>query len=74
MFSDGVDLEVGVKGKTSKGVHIEQGVWLGAGARVLDGVTIAKGSVVGAGAVVTKSTEPGGVYVGSPAKLLRFRA
>jgi acetyltransferase-like isoleucine patch superfamily enzyme len=40
---------------------------------VLDGVNIGDGSVIGAGAVVTKSTEPYGVYVGNPARKVKQR-
>ena len=38
-----------------------------------DGVTIAKGCVIGANAVVTKDTEPLGIYVGIPAKKIKNR-
>jgi acetyltransferase-like isoleucine patch superfamily enzyme len=37
------------------------------------GVHIGIGSVVGAGSIVTKDLEPFGIYVGSPAKLMRKR-
>lgn len=70
---DGVPVEVGIRGQTKEGIVIESAVWIGTGARILDGVTLRSGTVVGAGAVVTKSTEPGGIYVGVPAKLLRMR-
>ena len=48
-------------------------VWIGTKAVVRDGVTIGHGCVIGAGAVVTKDTEPYGIYVGVPAKLTRYR-
>jgi len=57
----------------AKGVTIEDDVWIGTGVSILDGVKIAKGSVIGAGSVVTKSTEPYGIYVGNPARLVKFR-
>ena len=38
---------------------------------ILGGVTIAPGCVIGAGAVVTRSTERDGVYVGVPARRVR---
>lgn len=44
----------------------------GAGCVILPGITIGEGSMIGAGSVVTKSTEPWGIYVGSPAKLVKF--
>ncbi len=37
------------------------------GAIIMPGVTIAEGCVVAAGAVVTRSTEPNGLYAGNPA-------
>lgn len=58
---------------SKKGIVVEDDVWIGCGVQVLDGVTIAKGCVIGAGSVVTKSTEPYGIYVGVPAKLIKKR-
>jgi acetyltransferase-like isoleucine patch superfamily enzyme len=58
---------------SKRGIVIGDDVWIGAGVRVLDGVTIADGCVIAAGAVVARSTNPGGVYVGVPARLLRQR-
>lgn len=52
-------------------IIIEDGSWLGARSIVLGGVTIAAGSVIGAGSLVTRSTEPNGLYVGSPARRVR---
>lgn len=56
---------------TSAPITIGEGCWLGAGATVLPGVTIGPGCVVGAGAVVTQDLEANGLYVGSPARLIR---
>lgn len=50
---------------------IGNGVWIGAGAIILPKVNIAGGCVVGAGAVVTKSTDPNGLYLGIPARRAR---
>ena len=58
---------------SKKGIIIKDDVWIGCGVRILDGVTIAKGCVIGAGSVVTKSTEPYGIYVGIPAKKIKSR-
>ena len=52
-------------------IVVEDGVWIGAGAIILPGVTIAQGSVIEAGAVITKSTQPGGLYLGVPATRVR---
>ena len=54
-------------------VVIEDDVWLGAGATVLDGVRIGKGCVVGAGAVVTKDLPDYAIAVGTPAKVIKTR-
>ena len=67
------EVPIYTQGLTNKGIIIEDDVWLGAGVKVLDGVTIAKGCVIGAGSVVTKSTEPYGIYVGVPAKFIKRR-
>ncbi|MEM6851509.1 MAG: acyltransferase [Pseudomonadota bacterium] len=67
------DQPITQQGLTREGVTIENDVWIGAGARVLDGVTIARGCVVAAGAVISKSTEPFGVYGGVPARRIADR-
>lgn len=59
--------------ETKRGIRIEDDVWIGSGARILDGVTIAYGSVIGAGAVVTRPTERFGIYAGIPARRIGDR-
>lgn len=54
-------------------IVIEDNVWIGLGATILKGVTIREGSVIAAGAIVTKSTDPYGVYAGVPAKKIEER-
>lgn len=45
----------GLKGpEAGKEIHIEDDVWIGAGATILGGVRVGRGSTVGAGSVVTK--------------------
>lgn len=55
----------------NKDVHIEEGVWIGAGAVILPGVTIGKWSVIGAGSVVTKDIPAGVVAYGNPCRVAR---
>jgi galactoside O-acetyltransferase len=55
----------------NRDVHIEEGVWLGAGVIVLPGVTIGRNSVIGAGSVVTKDIPANVVAVGNPCRVLR---
>jgi len=57
----------------SKGIKIEDDVWIGSNSSILDGVTIGRGSVVGAGSVVTKDIPPFSVAFGVPAKVIKKR-
>jgi len=54
--------------------RIGEGSFIGVNATFNDGVKVAPYNVIGAGALVTRDTEPGRVYVGSPAKPLPNRA
>lgn len=56
-----------------KEVNINHGAWIGSNSIILPGVDIGEFSVVGAGSVVTKKTEPYGVYAGNPARLIKYR-
>jgi acetyltransferase-like isoleucine patch superfamily enzyme len=61
------------QGNNNLGIVIEDDVWIGAGARILDGVTIATGSVIGGGAVVSRSTKPYSINAGVPARSIGER-
>lgn len=61
------------QGVTYQGVVIEDDVWVGSKATILDGVTIGQGAVVGAGAVVTKSVPPYAIVMGIPARVIGIR-
>lgn len=52
-------------------IFVGNGCWIGAHCTILPGVIIADGCVIGANSLVTKDTEPDGLYVGSPAKRIR---
>jgi acetyltransferase-like isoleucine patch superfamily enzyme len=52
-------------------IVIERGVWLGAGATILQGVTVGADAVVGAGAVVTRDVPARTLVVGAPAQVVR---
>jgi len=61
------------QGIESKGIKIEDDVWIGSNSTILDGVTIGKGSVIGAGSVVTRDIPPYSVAFGVPAKVVEER-
>jgi len=54
-------------------ITLVEDVWIGANATVTPNVTIARGCVIGANAVVTRDTQPRGVYMGVPARRMRDR-
>lgn len=66
--SDRTDIPVLFQGRSSKGITIDENVWLGAGVAVLDGVTIGRDSIIGAGAVVNKDVPEFAIAAGLPAK------
>ena len=59
--------------RTSAGVTIGDGVWMGAGAKILDGVTLGAGAVIGAGAVVRDDVPAAAIAVGIPARVVSSR-
>ena len=54
-------------------VVIENDVWIGTGAVILQGVRIGYGSIIGAGAVVTRSIPPFSIALGTPARVTGSR-
>ncbi len=54
-------------------VVIEDDVWIGLNAVILQGVTLGHGCIVGAGAVVTRSIAPWSIAVGVPARVVGRR-
>jgi acetyltransferase-like isoleucine patch superfamily enzyme len=61
------------QGITARGIVIEDDVWIGAGATVVDGVTVGRGSIIGASSVVNSNIPPYSIAVGAPAKPIRDR-
>ena len=55
------------------GIVIEDDVWLGANAVVLDGVRIGRGAVIAAGSVVTSEVPPYEIWGGIPARKMGDR-
>jgi acetyltransferase-like isoleucine patch superfamily enzyme len=61
------------QGRSSRGIALDDNVWLGTGAKVLDGVRIGKNVVVGANAVVNTDLPDGVIAAGVPARVIRDR-
>ena len=56
-----------------KPIKIENDVWIGARAMVMDGVTVGNGAIIAANAVVTKDVPPYAIVGGVPAKVITHR-
>ncbi len=72
VFADAARL-IEDQGVTRAGVTIEDDVWIGNQAVVLDGVRVGRGAVVGAGAVVTRDLPEYAVATGNPARVISYR-
>ena len=59
--------------RTSAGVVVGDGVWIGAGAKILDGVELGADAVIGAAAVVRENVPGGAIAVGIPARVVGSR-
>jgi len=71
-FSDPVKAVL-AQPRVSAGVHIGDGVWIGAGAKILDGVEIGAHAVIGAAAVVRENVPSAAIAVGVPARVIGSR-
>lgn len=59
--------------KYSKGVIVEEDVWIGARVTLLPGVCVGRGSIIAAGAVVSKDVKPYSIVGGVPSKFIKFK-
>lgn len=55
------------------GIVVDDDVWIGLDALILDGVHVGQGAVIAARAVVTKDVEPYAIVAGCPARTIKKR-
>lgn len=68
------NLPVDRKDSFSKGpIIVEDDVWIGTRAIILDNTLIGKGSIIGAGCIVSKDVPPYSIVVGNPQRIIKAR-
>lgn len=70
---DDPDTPIYLQPHESRGITIEDDVWIGANAVIVDGVRIGRGAIIAAGAVVSRDVPSMAIVGGVPAKVLRYR-
>jgi len=70
LFQDS-DRPIKEQGLEAKGITVESGAWIGAGAIILDGVKVGQNAVVAAGAVVTEDVPARTLVAGNPARRIK---
>lgn len=71
--TDSTKLPIWKQGISSKGITIEDDVWIGSNVTVLDGVRVCKGSILAAGSVVTEDVPEFTIVGGVPARVIKNR-
>jgi acetyltransferase-like isoleucine patch superfamily enzyme len=72
-YSDRTDTPMNRQGTYCDPVVLEDDVWVGTAAVILQGVRVGRGSIIGAGAVVTRDIPPYSIAVGVPARVAGSR-
>jgi acetyltransferase-like isoleucine patch superfamily enzyme len=68
-----MDTPICSQGTVSKGITIENNVWIGAGCKILDGIHIGTGAIIAAGSVVNKDIPKNVIVAGVPSKIIKNR-
>jgi len=68
-----LDVPVCLQEKTSKGIHIDENVWIGAGCVIIDGAHIGKNVIVAPNSVVSSKVPDNTIVQGNPAKVVFTR-
>ena len=68
-----LDVPIAKQKKTSKGISIGSGVWLGAQVTVLDGAKIGDGCIIAPNSVVSGGIPKNSIAQGNPAKVIFVR-
>lgn len=55
----------------AKPIRVENGVWIGAGAKIMPGICIKQGAVIASGSIVTKNVPANCIYAGVPGKKIK---
>ncbi len=72
-ISEFKDRPIEKKIKRKGQIIIENDVWIGTGATIMNGVTVHNGAIVAAKSVITKDVPPYAVVGGAPAKIIKYR-
>lgn len=67
------DFDVNSLNKKRGTIEIENDVWIGARAFIMNGVNIGDGAIVAAGSIVTHDVPPYAIVGGNPAKVIKYR-
>jgi acetyltransferase-like isoleucine patch superfamily enzyme len=67
------DISIKSQGYENFDIFVEDDVWIGRCATINSKLKIKKGSIIGANSLLNISTEQNGIYVGTPAKLIKER-
>ena len=67
------DVPVLEQERVSRGIRVEDNVWLGASVKINDGVTVGRDAIIGTSAVVRDDIPEFSIAVGIPAKVVKSR-